>query len=251
MKKIGLIFVLFFTVCVVSYAQNDVSWREANDLYAKGEYGGSIEKYKQILDNGFESENLYFNLGNAYFKSDSIAKAIINYRRALKLAPANEDILYNIDVAKARTVNQITEVPTLMVGKWIDSLNRMFSSNNWAIIGIITFAVMLLFVAGYLLSNTPGKRKFTFTMSNISLVIFILSITNSVTLKDEYVDSNEAVVVSSAASVKSSPDKNGKDLFILNEGAEVKTLDNVNGYIEIVIASGSKGWIDCSAIEVI
>lgn len=252
MKKI-LLSILFILLCVTyTYAQQpDTLWSAANELYKEGNFKEAIKKYNDILKSGVESENVYFNLANAYFKSDSLSKSIINYRRALKFAPADEDILHNLEIAKSKTTNKINEVPTLSINKWLDYIAMMFSSNSWAIISIVAFAIMLLFAAAYLLSNTASKRKFSFTISTISLVVFVIALSNSISAKNNIINSDEAVVVSSAISVKSSPDKNGKDLFILNEGVEVNVLEQINGFTEIVIANGSKGWVQSSAIEII
>ncbi|MFI3268056.1 MAG: tetratricopeptide repeat protein [Rikenellaceae bacterium] len=254
MKKILSIFVFFLLLGVTTVnAQQDSGnlWIEANQFYEDGAYISAIDSYNKIVESGEVSEDLYYNLANAYFKSDSVAKAIINYRRALNLDPTDEDIIYNLEIAKAKTVNKIDEVPTFFLQTWFKNFSSIFTSDAWAYISLACFAFMLIFLAGYLLSNTAEKRKITFTLSVVSLVLFVVVLSNSISSKNSIENSEEAVVVSSAISIKSSPNKNGKDLFILNEGVEVKTLDQMNGYTEIMLVNGNKGWILSSAIEVI
>lgn len=252
MKKILITFISFFLFSgYINASEADTLWNKANDAYGDGNYQQAIDLYNQILNSGVESEKLYYNLGNAYFKVDSLSKSIINYNRALKLSPSDEDILHNLEVASARTVNRIEEVPVFFVVDWLDMFRQMFSSDTWAIISIIAFTLMLLCAVIYLLSNTVVKRKISFSLCVTSLILFICSLTMSISLKNRKIDSSEAIVVSTAAPVKSSPDRNGKDLFILNEGAKVKVRETINGYSEVVIASGNRGWILSSAIEVI
>ncbi|MFI3261850.1 MAG: tetratricopeptide repeat protein [Rikenellaceae bacterium] len=254
MKKILSICVFFLLLGVTKVSaqqDSDNLWVEANKFYEDGNYANAIESYNKIVETGYISEELYYNLANAYFKSDSLSKAIANYRRALNLDPTDEDIIYNLEVARAKTVNKIDEVPTFFLHKWLNHFSAVFPSNAWASISLVSFAIMLIFLAAYLLSNTAVKRKAMFTVSVFGLVFFIVSLANAVTSKNNIVDSKEAVVTSSAISVKSSPNNNGKDLFILNEGVEVETLDEMNGYTEIKLVNGNKGWIKSSAIELI
>lgn len=252
MKKIIILSIIALFAAISLRAQETGSeWDKANTAYAEGNFAEAITIYNNILATGLESSNLYYNLANAYYKSDSVAKAIINYNRALKLAPSDESILHNLEIAEARTINRIEKVPTFILFEWAAAFKNIFSSDLWAIISLVAFAVTLMFVAYYLLSGTALKRKVSFSISTTALVVFILSLTMSIRLKNDKINSHDAIVVSSAAPVKSSPDKNGKDLFILNEGAKVKIKDNMNGYSEVTIESGNKGWIPTSAIEII
>lgn len=252
MKKIMSIFVFFMLLAVTTANAQSASgslWTEANKFYDEGDYKSAIDSYNKIVALGEVSEDLYYNLANAYFKSDSLSKAIVNYRRALNLDPTDEDIAYNLEVARTKTVNKIDEVPTFFLHQWMTNFSAIFTSNSWAYISLVCFALMLVFLAGYLLSNTAEKRKITFTVSVVALVFFIVALSNSISSKNKIVDSEEAVITSSAISIKSSPNRNGKDLFILNEGVEVKILEEVNGYTEIVLVNGNKGWVVSSAIE--
>ncbi|HIS34602.1 MAG TPA: tetratricopeptide repeat protein [Candidatus Avirikenella pullistercoris] len=226
-------------------------WNSANDAYGKGAYDEAIVAYDSLLASGYESAKLYYNLGNAYFKNNRIGKAILNYNRALQLAPSSEDIQYNLQVANAHTVNRIDAVPEFFLTTWFRSLRTMFNSNGWAVLSLIFLGITLAGAMVYLLSGTVRGRKIGFSAGVIALILFIFAVFFSIRQKNLKVDSSEAIVMSSAAPVKSSPDSNGTDLFILNEGAKVTILDNLNGWYEIVIASGNKGWISGEYVEII
>ncbi len=230
-------------------SQELMTWNRANDAYARGEYRSAIAGYNSLLASGLESSKLYYNLGNAYFKCDSLARAILSYNRALKLDPSDEDAAYNLGIAESRTVNRIDKLPEFFMAEWFRNLSHIFSSDGWALLSIIFFALAICGAGYYLLTSTVGGRKIGFTVSVVSLVFFIVSVSISTTQKHNKLSSGEGIVMVSAAAVKSSPNISGKDLFVLNEGAFVTLGEQVGSWRQITIASGDKGWIESSQIE--
>lgn len=226
-------------------------WNSANDSYAKGEYLEAIELYSKLLETGRESTKLYYNLGNAYFKSDSLGRAILNYNRALKLSPSDEDVIYNLEIANARTVNRIDAVPEFFMVTWSRGVVSLLGSDGWALASLILLALSLAGAMLYLLSSSVGGRKGGFTVGVVAFVLFCFALSFSTKVKRQKLHSVDAIVMSSAASVKSSPDNSGKDLFVLNEGVKVVISERLNGWCNISIASGNKGWINQKYIEVI
>ena len=224
-------------------------WNRANDAYARGEFRAAIDGYNSLLSAGYESSRLYYNLGNAYFKCDSIAKAIVNYNRALVLDPSDDDAAYNLSVAEARTVNRIEQLPEFFMAGWFRSLAHIMGSDGWAIASVLLFALMSAGVVFYFLASTVRRRKIGFTVSVVSLFLFVVALCVSTSQKRDKIASRRAVVMVSAAAVKSSPGASGKDLFILNEGACVSLGEKVGQWRQITIASGDKGWILSEQIE--
>lgn len=224
-------------------------WNRANDAYARGEFRAAIEGYNSLLAAGRESSKLYYNLGNAYFKCDSIAGAILSYNRALGLDPSDADAAYNLSVAEARTVNRIEGLPEFFAVGWLRGLSHVMTSDGWAVVSVIFFALMLAGGVWYLLASTVGRRKAGFTVSAVSLALFVASVCIATSQKRGKIDSGRAVVMVSAAAVKSSPGVSGKDLFVLNEGACVSLGEKIGDWRQITIASGDKGWILSEQIE--
>lgn len=226
-------------------------WNGANDAYAHGEFKKAIEGYNSLINQGLESYKLYYNLGNAYFKSDSIAWAIVSYKRALRLNPADDDAAYNLGVAEARTVTKIERLPEFFMAGWWRNAAGMLASDGWAVLSLIFFVLMAAGVVYYLLASSVGGRKAGFTTAVVALAFFIVSVCEATSQKRDYTEPREAVVMVSAAAVRSSPGASGKDLFILNEGVCVRLGEKVGHWRQITIANGEKGWISERQIEII
>lgn len=252
--KISLLFVLFSFA--LQYAQANEKqaselWQKANEAYTQNDYKKAIDFYSKAKDLGSDGVKLYYNMANAYYKDGNIGKAIVNYNRALRLSPADEDIIYNLEIANSQTLNRIEALPEFILYTKFKEFRSIMNSNSWAFISLVSFALVLLFVLVYLLSNTVTKRKISFTVACLMLGVFVLTTSFAVYQKRQITSSSEAVVLSSAEAVKSSPDSSGKDIFIINEGANIRVVDSLGEWSKIVVASGNSGWILTKAIEII
>lgn len=221
----------------------------ANKYYTEGKYTEAITHYEAIVANGKVSAELYYNLGNAYFKLNDVAHAILNFERAYLLNPGDDDISFNLDLARAYTTDKIDAIPDFFVVKWVNSISNLLNSNTWAFLAITFFIIALVLLMIFQFSGKYLIKKFAFAISWFSVFIFIVSLTFSISQKNRIVNSNHAIVISSAVSVKSSPSENSSDLFILHAGTKVETLRNVGEWCEIRIADGNKGWLPKSVFE--
>ncbi len=226
-------------------------WLSANESYTKEDYKGAIKLYNEVLDAGFDGEKLYYNLANSYYKDGNLGRAIVNYKRAQRLNPQDKDIAYNLAIASSQTKNIIESLPEFIMFTWFKGVRSMYSSNQWSIIGGVSFVLVFIFVLWYLLSTTVRMRKVSFTVAVVCLVLFGVTTSFAVHQKHEITDSSDAVVLSGSAVVKSSPDSNGKDIFIINEGALVEVIDTVGDWSKVTVISGNEGWILTKSIELI
>lgn len=229
----------------------DTLWDAANTAYINADYQAAIATYDSILATGNVSYKVYYNLGNAYFKEGKIGPSILNYNRALRLAPSNPDIEYNLRVANSYVKDKIEHVPEFFLKTWMRSLRMSLSSNAWATMSLILLTVMLACVLLYLLATKLALRKTGFYSAIVLLLLFIFSVVSASVGRRELTHAKEAIVMSTAAPVKSSPDNGSKDLFVLHEGTKVRVLNALDEWQEISIADGNKGWIKKSAIELI
>lgn len=253
MRHILLVFIMLASVFAVSakgFALEE-KWDEANTAYINADYDKAIVLYDSIAEAGYVGEHLYYNLGNSYYKTGRIGKAILNYNRALRYDPSDADIRHNIDVANARIKDKIEVVPEFFFKGWIRKWKRSMNSNAWAVNSLVLIATSLGAVLLYLLSRRLVLRKVGFYTAIIAMSLGLLSISFSINQKRRILKSSEAIVMSSAASVKSSPDNSSKDIFIVHEGTKVTIHTSLNQWMEITIADGKKGWIHESAIEII
>ncbi|MDE5636750.1 MAG: tetratricopeptide repeat protein [Alistipes sp.] len=229
----------------------DAMWDAANTCYVNGDYRAAIEGYEAILVRGEHSAKLYYNLANAYFKEGETGRAILFYRRALRLAPGSEDARYNLDVAAEMTKDRIEPVPEFFVAAWMRTVRNLLSPTVWAALSLAALAAMLSLALLYLLASSIGRRKTGFYGMLAALVVVIVATSFAAAGRRETVDRSEAVVMSSSVPVKSSPDKSATDLFVLHEGTVLRITDRLDEWCEVVIADGKKGWVRARHIEVI
>ncbi len=252
MKRFTILAIVLFLGVISARSQSlDQLWDEANTAYINADYQAAIATYDSILATGNVSYKIYYNLGNAYFKEGKIGPSILNYNRALRLAPSDQDIKYNLRVANSYVKDKIEHVPEFFLKTWFRALRMSLSSNTWAAISLILLICMLACVLLYLLATKLLLRKSGFYGAITLLLLFIFSVVSASIGRRELTHAEEAIVMSSAAPVKSSPDNSSKDLFVLHEGTKVRVLNSLEEWREISIADGNKGWIPNSAIELI
>lgn len=230
---------------------NDQLWDRANTAYINAAYPAAIETYNRILDRGVSSAKLYYNLGNAYFKDDRLGPAILSYKRALRLSPGDEDIRYNLEVAQARTKDNIEAIPEFFATTWVRSLRHTMGCTAWSVVSLAALVVLFACFLLYLLSPRLGLRKAGFYGTLAAFVLCAVTTWFAAAERREMLDRNDAVVMATSTSVKSSPDKSSTDLFVLHEGTEVTVTERLDDWCEVVIADGKKGWLECKKIETI
>lgn len=222
---------------------------KANKAYMAGFFENSISIYEKIISDGLASPELYYNLGNAYFKTNNLPNAILNYERALKNDPNNEDILFNLAVANSRIVDKIEILPELFYIRWWKALKSMLSPDAWAVAAIASFALLFVLIAAFLLTRTIYGRKILFVAG---LLILFINIISDIIAWQAYVESkqqNAAIVFTPTLPVKSSPDESSIDLFVIHEGLKVRIIDKIGDWNEIRIANGSKGWVKTGELK--
>lgn len=224
---------------------------EGNDHYAAGEYAEAVEAYEAVSASGYESARLYYNLGNAYYRTGRLGPAILNYERALRLDPNDPDIRHNLEFAQLQTVDRINAVPEMFLTKAWRACRNVASSDTWAYCGVGLFIFALAAMAVYIFTKPLWLRKTGFSLSVIALVFTALTLTFSYQQKSEAESAEYAIVFAPTATVKSTPDGSGTDLFILHEGTKVKVGSHIGGWVEITMSDGNAGWLPASALEVI
>ncbi len=242
MKKTFLI-ILFFISYGLFAADDDALVVKANKAYSAGAYQQAATLYQQVVSNGFEASELYYNLGNAYFKCNDMPSAILYYEKALKLNPRDEYVKNNIQVANTKITDKILPLPELFYKRWWNALQNLFEMDTWAVILIVNVVLFFIAISFYLISNTMLIRKASFWCG---ILLFIFSTFSFLFASNWYhtlTRQKEAIIFSPSLTVKSSPDDNSTDLFILHEGAKVSITDKVGQWREVKIANGSVGWV--------
>ncbi|MDR3651945.1 MAG: tetratricopeptide repeat protein [Paludibacter sp.] len=250
MKRILLFITLILCLGQLAFAQTSAV-KQANDLYAKGDYTNAAKQYEKIISTNGVAPELYFNLGNAYYKSNEIGKSILNYERALRLSPNFDDARYNLELAQLKVVDNIIPTPTFFLGRWIQNLIKLLTSNQWIFISVTIFILSLITVFLFIFGPTRVIRKISFYFGIVFLGISLLAFIFAGVRKNQISNHRNAIVMTGVISVKSAPDKSGTDLFQLHEGTKVTIKSTLGSWTEIKLANGSIGWVEQSNIETI
>lgn len=238
--------VLFLFVSTMVSAQ---AFERGNEQYRKGDYAAAADTYERILKGGKHSAELYFNLGNAYYKQHKVALSIYNFERALLLSPGDRDIKGNLEFARKLAIDDIREKPKVGFSKVASDLASLYQYDSWAwIAAIAAFVFMLFFVAYYLSSVALRKRVYFVGMSLCALTILV-SCASAWFGRDLYRNDRPAIVFAEVLPVKAEPKPNAPDAATLHEGTKVYVLENLEGWRKIELPDDTKGWIPAASIR--
>ena len=230
----------------------DSLWRSGVEAYTAGDWAKAAENWSDVAATGLRSKELYYNLGNACFKTGETARAILYYERALRMDPSDKDVRYNLEFARNLTQDRIDEVPEFILKTWIRKISYGLSSNAWAVLSLLLLAAALGLLLLFLLGASAGIRRTGFFTGLSALLLALLCWGFARGQKADAERHDTAIVMRPVTSVTSSPSADAaKSLFILHEGTKVKVLDEVSGFSDIELADGRRGWIATGDIEII
>lgn len=250
MKRITLLIIIAIALMprfVAAQESYDAWFEQANAAYNEGNYQSALDLYNNIVEAEQESVPLYFNLGNTYYKMGTYPMAIYYYEKALKLDPSNADVKTNLEIANLAIADKIESIPQSFIIKGWNNVKNMFSSDAWATVSIISFAILLAALFLFLRARRMGLRKAGFFVGILALLVFVFSFIFSMEKRNEAKEKNHAIIMTPAVTVKSSPNDGSVDLFVLHEGTKVTLLDETDGWNKVKIANGSEGWLPSDA----
>jgi len=221
----------------------------ANNAYNEGMYDSALNVYHLIEKENLESSELFYNMGNAYFKKNNITSAILYYEKARKLAPNDEDIDYNLSIANSMIVDKIERVPELFFKKWWNYFYNIFNANTWTIISLISWFILVIFIGMFIISKSRNTRKLAFYFG---LLFLFTSVATFGLASQKYYygkEQREAIIFTPTITVKSSPTTNAVDLFVVHEGTKIYILDEVQEWVKIRIPDGSIGWLPVNSLK--
>lgn len=256
MKRLSIFFLL--TICFsIIYANTEADTSAqglmvmGNESYQKENYSLAIDYYQQIIDYGYESAALYYNLGNSYYKNGNNAQALLWYERAQRLAPGDEDIHHNIVYVNQKITDKIDPIPQSIIVRWWNNLAKKCNEKQWSILSIICCGILVASIIVFLFSKRKGLRIGGFNLLWCSAIVLVFSIIFASKEKKSMEAQNEAIVMDLVVEAKNEPNVTGKTLFVIHEGLKVEITSEMNGWIEIKIPNGEKGWIMENMVEVI
>ena len=247
-KASGFSFVLMILM-LMPLSVNAITKQNADDEYAKGNYQQAIKDYQEILKTGVSSE-IYYNLGNAYYRTDNITQALLAYERALQLSPGDNDIRFNLQYARSKTIDKITPETEMFFVTWYNSLVNFTSVDRWANTAIVSIVMALLLILVFLFAPQMWARKSGFYGSAVFLLLFAFANLFAFQQKHELETKQGAIVIAPTVNVKKTPAVSGTDVFVIHEGTRVDITDRgMKQWRGIKLADGREGWLKTSQIE--
>lgn len=232
--------------------QRDSLWSVGVECYANDDFEGALKCFKELENGGYSSPELYYNMGNAYYKmSGYIAYAVLYYERALKLDPSYEDAQANLEFVHQFTLDKIEEVPEFVLVTWFKEFRDSLSSDGWAYLSLAFLVLVAILLLVFRFGRGMALRKVSFALAIVVTLCMIFSIIFSFGLRGEISREDGAIVVNPVSSVKSSPNNSGKSLFIIHEGTKVLILEELGQWNKVELSDGRQGWILKRDIEII
>lgn len=218
-------------------------FEEANKLYTNNKFDAALQLYLDILNKTKPTSNLYYNIGNCYYRLNQLGNAILYYEKAYKLNPDDESIQKNLKIANAKIIDKITPISKIFIYQWYDDLIQKNSPKVFAIWSIVLIWISSVFAILFLTTKKSNVRKLSFYITLISFLFFIILIWFGFKSDEFSNQSQSGVLTTQSVYVKSSPDENSTDLFIIHEGTKFELNDNISDWYKIRLANGATGWI--------
>ena len=245
------IFLMGLVAPVFSQTSKDVKeeFLKANEMYRKESYEKAIEIYQSIIDKGYESTELHYNVANAYYKLNQIAPSIFHYEKALQIDPANEDAKINLEFAKKMCLDIIEPLPDTLWQRFLKKYIFTISNEIWAWVCIGLSQLFVLFFLLFYFAKATAKRRLFFSIFSFSFlflaIVFVLS-----WQQNYYHQHNRlAIIFQKKVAVQDAPNEHSNTVFSLHEGTKVLVLDQVSDWKKIKIADGQIGWIERNALK--
>lgn len=247
-KSILHILLLFFASSL--FAQDAAMlFKQANVSYREGNYQDALDKYQTLDSLGKQSADLYYNLGNTYYKLNQIAPSIYYFEKALVLKPNHQDAKHNLVFAQRMTIDAFEELPKSVFQKFNETIIYPITYNTWAWVSVVlAFLISLFFLLYYFASNTLRKRLF-FTATIISGLLFLFSLSFTLKAKHYFINNQPAIIFSAKVVVKTEPNTKSSAIFELHEGTKVQVLEQIDTWYKIKIADGKIGWVSQDSLK--
>ena len=228
----------------------DSLWTAGVSAYSDGDWATAAKAWSDLRALGLESPQLYCNLGDALFKQDDLAHAILNYERALKLDPSYADARHNLAFAQTQLQDKIEAIPEFFLSVWGRKLCWLLPADTWAALFLVLLAAALACTLLFLLGRRVAARKTGFIAGIVALVLALLCMSFAFWQRSDYRKADSAIVTRAVTTVQSAPGRDSaKDLFVLHEGTKVKLLDSVGSWRNIELADGRQGWLESDDLQ--
>jgi len=242
---------LFSGGSLLATDNSDSLYTQALKLYEEGRYEAAMESWELLVEEGNEAAILYYNMGNAAYRSNNIGKAILYYEKTLQLNPGHGDAMHNLEFVSRYKVDAFEEVPTFFLRTWMHKLVKALPEKAWSIMALTFLVLSLAALLLYIFTRGLTLKKLGFFLALIGLILFFFTLGAALRSHRDVVKPHSAIVLHPSVVIRSTPSESGTDLFILHEGTRIELKEAVGDWYNIRIVDGREGWIPARAMGVI
>lgn len=249
MKKLG--FILVFVIGIINHTFSNDLLKSAEAAYDKKNYKEAIRCYEQLVKEGNKSYELYFNLGNAYYRNKDIGYAIYNYELARKINPNDKDIQINLGIASAKTIDKIDAKENFFINAVKSNVVNVVSTETWAWLTITIAFVMCVLFFVFIQSSVIIVKRISFIFSIFLLITLIVVYGFGNSAVNSKKENKFAIVLAKEIKITNEPNATASMKFSLHEGTKVRIVEANSDWVLIKIDNGNEGWVKQSEIGII
>ncbi len=253
MKK--FLSILTLLCCLVSARAEIINPNEliakAALAYDQGNYEDAAKQYEVLVQAFNGSPDLYYALGNSYYKQQNFSRAILNYERCLRRDPSNEDARANLEMAQLNCVDKIESIQPVIFVSWSNALRDALSADAWSKLSIAVFLLFLVGFGCYFFVRKVVWRKTGFYAAIVAAFLTLICIFYANQQADILTARNHAIVMAPTVTLRSTPAESGTQLLVIHEGLKVKVRQTLSGWTEVELSDGNVGWMPTEQLEII
>tara|TARA_B100001093_G_C26703244_1_gene960035 strand:- start:342 stop:1112 length:771 start_codon:yes stop_codon:yes gene_type:complete len=238
-----LFFVFFFNVFIVLGENQGATFKNANSAYNAGQFEKAVMLYKEILESGLHSAELYFNLANSYYRLNQVGESIFYFEKAKQLKPLDADINVNRAFAQNMAIDAVEVLPKSQITQLTKKTIDLFTQDGWGYFIVLVTWLLTLFWGLYLWNKVPFFKRTFFTSTIVLVLILIGSLSTAIIKSSNTADTTYGIFFNEKIEVWAEPNSRAEVLFLLHEGTKVQMLDQLQEWQKIRIANGSEGWV--------
>jgi tetratricopeptide (TPR) repeat protein len=249
MKK--LTFILVF-LNLVSFASNtDDLLKKAEQSYDSKNYKEAIKDYEKLIGEGYNSYQLYFNLGNAYYRNNELGKAIYYYELARKAEPNDEDVRINLGIASSKTIDKIDSKENFFISAVKTNVLSTFTTKTWAIFTIICLVLACVLFFTFVISSITMLKRLAFLTSCVLFLSFLITYFLGYSAVKTRYENKFAIILAKEIKIMNEPTAMAKSKFTLHEGTKIRVVENNGDWLLIKLDNGNEGWVTVADVGII
>lgn len=250
---------LFLALCMLGILISPISaaappdiaklFSEGNSYYSREKFNDAVKAYEEAISRGYESGPLYYNLGNAYFKSNAPGKAILNYRRSERLEPLDADLKSNLEYVASLVKQRSGRAEINVLTRLFLALSRSFSIDSISVIYLVLFTLLFLWAVSFIFIKNIRKG-----LGYVGIPVIVFFIMTAAVLGSKYYDTvmhKEAVIIAQNTNCKFEPFDDATTYFTLYEGEDVIVTSEKGVWAKVRRSDNKQGWIKKEAMELL